>query len=142
MTSLAWTTALELGEQVMDDTHREFVDLVNAMLLADDAQFGDRLQAFREHAERHFGEEDRQMQAGYPSSECHVEEHRAVIASVLQVQMRVKDGDIATGRRLAAELARWFSMHTEEMDRGLAMWMQKRRLGGVRVTISRRVPAV
>lgn len=141
MTHLIWNPALELGERLMDDTHREFVELVNGMLSADDLVLGDRLQEFREHAERHFGEEDRQMQAGYSSGECHIEEHRAVLTSVLQVQVLVKEGDYAIGRRLAMELARWFPVHTEEMDRGLAIWLQKQRLGGARILISRRVPA-
>lgn len=141
MSHLDWTPTLELGERSMDDTHREFVELVNALLAADDADLADRLQEFREHAERHFAEEDRHMQGGYPSGECHIEEHRAVLASVLEVQLRVKEGDYATGRRLASELARWFPMHTDEMDRGLATWLQKQRLGGARVVISRRTAA-
>ena len=34
-----WTDAYLLGYQPMDETHREFVEIVDAMLAADDARF-------------------------------------------------------------------------------------------------------
>jgi hemerythrin len=47
-------------------------------------------------------------------------------------------GNLDVGRRFARELARWFPEHTTEMDKGLAAWAQKQRLGGARIVISRR----
>ena len=42
------------------------------------------------------------------------------------------------GRRLAAELARWFPEHTLAMDAGVAKWAVTRRAGGAPITIRRR----
>jgi hemerythrin len=58
------------------------------------------------------------------------------------VQALVTQGNIAVGRRLALELARWFPEHTDAMDRGLAQWVLKQRLGGVRVSLQPRRPQV
>jgi len=138
---LRWTDSLRLGETGMDDTHAEFVVLVNALLEADDAGVPAALDRFAEHARRHFGEEDRQMQTtGYPSAGCHLDEHAAVLASVDQVREVVARGDVGEARRLAFELARWFPEHTTHMDSGLAMWVIKRATGGAPLVFRRREP--
>ena len=52
-----WTDSYLLGYPPMDDTHREFVVIVDAMLQSADAEFGTHLQAFADHAHRHFEQE-------------------------------------------------------------------------------------
>ncbi|MBS0337686.1 MAG: hemerythrin domain-containing protein [Proteobacteria bacterium] len=122
----------------MDATHREFVDIVDAILSAQDAEVAPLLAKFAQHAEKHFDEEREWMQStDFPAADCHIDEHEAVMASVRQVAEVVALGDVAEGRRLATELARWFPGHADYMDAPLAQWMAKRRMGGVPVVIRR-----
>jgi hemerythrin len=131
---LTWKPEYEVGDASMDAAHRDFVETVSSLLAATDAELPGALSMFREHAEQHFGEEDTLMRSGdYASAQCHLDEHQAVLASIREVQERVAAGDCAVGRRLARELARWFPEHTVAMDRGLAAWATKRRLGGHKV---------
>lgn len=131
-----WNAEYEVGDASMDAAHHEFVDCVWALLNAPDDAIASALERFHAHAVRHFGEEDALMHVGgYASAECHLDEHKAVLASVDEVRALVADGNVAVARSLARELARWFPEHTVAMDKGLAAWSQKQRLGGQAIRI-------
>ncbi len=139
---LQWSDALLLGHGPMDRTHREFVEIVDAMLVDDDSRFANHLAAFIVHAQGHFGDEDRWMaESGFPAMDCHVDEHAAVLASAHEVQARVRAGDVAIGREFAAELARWFPSHAAHLDSAVAHWLVKQRSGGAPVVLRRNVLA-
>lgn len=134
-----WSDTYLLGHGGMDDAHREFVALVDDMLRCDDDRFTEALDAFAAHAERHFGDEDRWMaESGYENARCHVDEHRAVLASVREVRALPDDKRTVIGRDLARELARWFPGHADVMDQGLAKFLVRRRLGGAPITLRKR----
>ena len=76
-------------------------------------------------------------ESGFPASECHVNEHAVVLASLRGVKERLAQGDTAVCRRLALELARWFPGHADYLDSALAHWMCKQRLGGKPVVVRR-----
>jgi len=131
--------AVLLGVGEMDATHREFVERVGALMNADDANVAQALAALAEHLRRHFDEEREWMTStGFPSAACHLEEHDAVLRSVEDVQSLVAAGEVGVARALAFELTRWFSEHTDAMDRGLAKWMVKARLGGEPIVVQYR----
>lgn len=135
---LQWHDGLLLGYQPMDATHEEFVLCVAALQRASAAELPARLEAFAEHAVRHFGEEDRWMeQTQFPARECHINEHAAVLKSVREVQALLAQGYTEPCRRLAQELAQWFPGHADYLDSALAHWMCKQRLGGKPVVIRR-----
>ncbi|HEX2651449.1 MAG TPA: hemerythrin domain-containing protein [Burkholderiales bacterium] len=141
--SLAWKDDYLLGYGPMDDTHREFVALVDAMLGCEDRDFLARLEAFERHAVAHFAEEDSWMKStDFPPKDCHIDEHAAVLRSVHQVLALVRqEGDVAEGRRLAAALADWFPGHAFHLDSALSHWMVKRSHGGKPVVLRRNVIA-
>jgi len=138
--TFTWTDDYLLGYGAMDQTHREFVTIVAALLGCEDAAVEGHLEAFARHAEAHFGEEDRWMeQTGFPPRDCHIEEHAAVMNSVRQVLEVVREGDAAEGRRLARALADWFPGHAFHLDSALAQWMVKQTHGAKPVVIRRNV---
>jgi hemerythrin len=140
MSEFSWSDEYLLGYGAMDDTHREFVTIVNDLLTCDDAAVEGHLQAFARHAEAHFKEEDGWMErTDFPPRECHVDEHAAVLKSVYDVLEVVKQGDFAEARRLAAALADWFPGHAFHLDSALAQWMVKKSHGGKPVVIRRNV---
>ena len=137
---MPWSDEHLLGYAPMDETHREFVALVDALLGCEDREFSARLEVFERHAVAHFAEEDAWMEStAFPPRDCHVEEHAAVLKSVRQVLEVVKQGDVAEGRRLAAALADWFPGHAFHLDSALSHWMVKRSYGGKPVVLRRNV---
>jgi hemerythrin len=138
ITDLRWSDAFLLGYAPMDAVHREFVDTVDALLAASDAQMLDKLDAFASHATAHFRSEDDWMnETLFPARQCHIDEHAAVMKSVGEVRALVAVGQVEQGRSLARELARWFPGHADYLDSALAHWMCKQRLGGKPVVIRR-----
>lgn len=122
----------------MDDTHKEFVDLVSALLASEDSELDGYLKEFIRHAERHFSQEhDWMKETGFPAMDCHVDEHNAVMKSLREVDALVSERKPKIIRSLAEELVRWFPGHADYLDSALAQWMAKRRLGGVPVVLRR-----
>lgn len=133
-----WDDRYLLGHPRMDDTHREFVELVDALLTVEDAQLAEALDAFARHAEAHFDQENRWMELdGFPARDCHVDEHNKVLASVKEVQEELAAGNFALVRELAAALQSWFPEHADYMDSALAQWLVKRSHDGVPLVFRR-----
>ncbi len=134
----SWTDRYLLGYAPMDETHREFVDIVAAMLGAAEADLPALLDRFAAHAERHFSEELAWMRTtDFPALECHADEHEAVMKSVREVRSVVAGGDVAEARSLARALADWFPGHADYMDSALAQWISKKVFGGAPVVLRR-----
>lgn len=137
---LRWNDGYLLGYQPMDDVHEEFVHLVSQLQQAPDADLAALLDSFVTHAASHFGEEDRWMQeTDFPARKCHINEHAAVMKSVLEVRELLAQGNTAVARSLAAELAGWFPGHADYLDSALSHWMSMRRLGGKPIVLRRSV---
>lgn len=124
--SFRWSGRFELDHDEMDDIHREFVVLVDALLHASDAEIPDRLDALIEHTRHHFERETTWMQLShFPPIHCHEREHAKVMEVAAAVRERVAAGELEYGRTLAAGLAEWFEIHADTMDRVLAMWLRQ-----------------
>jgi hemerythrin len=135
---LQWTDAFLLGYEAMDDTHREFVDIVDRLLTCADADMAGVMHEFIQHAEAHFGQEkDWMEETDFPPRDCHIDDHNAVMESARQVEALVQGGDVDIGREFASELARWFPSHADYLDSALAQWLAKKKLGGVPVVLRR-----
>lgn len=133
-----WTDDYALGHPSMDDTHHEFVECVDTLLTTADANLAAALEAFAEHACRHFGEEDDAMRdTAYGSAGCHIDEHAAVLRSLDAVRAALAEGRPQVVRAFASALADWFPEHVRVMDMGLARWLIQRQLGAAPVVIRR-----
>lgn len=126
MAVLEWSAELELQTAVMDDTHREFVALLNAMGDAADGDMLASVDAFLAHTERHFAQEEQWMTAtAFPPLGCHRGEHENVLEVMREVRRRVAAGELRYARTLAAALAEWFPHHASTMDAMLAQFMHE-----------------
>lgn len=68
----------------MDEVHHEFVDIVGAMQRAKDEELSTLPKDFTTHAQAHFDAENAWMvETDFPARECHIDEHAAVMRSVL-----------------------------------------------------------
>lgn len=123
---LAWSGDFVLGEAAMDDTHREFVELLNRVGAAADVDLLAALDDFIAHTEAHFGQEDGWMQAAaFPPLHCHQGEHANVLQVMREVRQRVAEGQIHLGAVLAKAIAEWFPHHAATMDAMLAAFMKQ-----------------
>ena len=78
------------------------------------------------------------LSSAFPSSQCHIDEHDAVLRSAHEVNQRVQGhDDLAEAHRFAGALAGWFEGHAEYMDAALSHWMINRSHGGKPVVLQR-----
>lgn len=139
MAALQWSEELALDLPRMDQTHQEFVALLQAVEGADEAALLPAWQALVEHTDAHFAQEDRWMQATrFAAGNCHSTQHQVVLKIMREGMDRARQGDLQVLRDMAAELAVWFPQHTEAMDASLAQHL--RRVGFDPVTGSVQTP--
>ena len=126
MAQLEWSDALALDLPLMDDTHREFVDLLAAVERADDAQLLPEWDALVEHTDSHFAMEDAWMASTrFASGNCHSQQHRVVLQVMREGTARARQGDLKVLRVMASELALWFPQHAQAMDAALALHLRR-----------------
>jgi hemerythrin-like metal-binding protein len=111
-----------LGIPAMDRSHREFVDLVNRMDRATDANFAYLFTDLMHHTRAHFATEDVLMRAtGFPESQAHRDEHARVLTEMEHFGQRLGRGRLARARAYVREqLPAWFERHAQLMDGPLA----------------------
>jgi hemerythrin-like metal-binding protein len=126
MTTLQWSEELELGLAYMDETHREFVDLLASAAAATDVQLLAVWQDVVAHTEDHFGREDKWMQdSAFPPGDCHTTEHNAILQVMREGARRGAAGNLSMVRQLARELGVWFAGHAQSMDNALALYLKE-----------------
>lgn len=126
MPALEWSEALSLELPLMDDTHREFVDLLAIVERADDTQLLDAWRRLVEHTQRHFDQEDRWMhETRFATGNCHSLQHRVVLQVMREGQTRAENGQLEVPRQMAQELALWFPQHAQSMDAALALHLRR-----------------
>jgi|SRR5579859_981488 len=127
MPVMEWSATLELDKGVMDETHREFIELLNRLADAPDDSMLVVLDEFIVHTEEHFAQEQHWMeQMTYPPLTCHVREHDGVLETAREVRRRVAAGETRFGLVLAKAVAEWFANHAGSMDHVLALYMKEK----------------
>jgi hemerythrin-like metal-binding protein len=122
---MEWNTAFVLGDERVDETHREFVEMVNAVGDASDEAMLAAIDALIVHTREHFEREQGWMAAtDFPPTHCHVDEHAGVLEAVLETRNYVAEGKYHVGRVLARELGAWFESHAASMDTMLVQWLK------------------
>lgn len=111
-----------LGVAQMDDTHREFVDLVNRLEDADNSDFIALFDKLLVHTDAHFGIENALMrESAFPAIHEHIDEHQRVLGELNRINRKVQEGSILIGRAYVREqLPSWFNLHAVTMDSALA----------------------
>jgi len=125
MPNLVWSDALALDLPEMDDTHREFVDLLAQVESSPDDALMATWQALVDHTVDHFGREDQWMEnTRFSSSNCHSMQHNVVLQVMQEGTKRGEAGDRPLVRQLAHELGIWFPQHAQSMDAALALHLR------------------
>lgn len=126
MSRLEWSDALSLDLPLMDDTHREFVDLLATVESAADDAVIPAWRTLVDHTQVHFDQEDRWMrETRFAAGNCHSVQHKVVLDVMREGLTRAEGGDIELLRMMAGELALWFPQHAQSMDAGLALHLRR-----------------
>ena len=120
-TLMPWTESLNTGDARMDETHQEFVDMINQILATPEDEQLPVYKAFLNHTVEHFAQEERWMLAtGFSADNCHAEHHATILETMRVVEAHYLDTDKQIITRMAEALAEWFPGHANSMDAGLA----------------------
>lgn len=112
-----------LGVDSMDDTHQEFIELVNQLGAAGDkATFVSLFAELVEHTKAHFAAENKLMaETGFPAILEHEADHLRVLGQLHRFAQKVAAGSTMMGRAYVKEqLPDWFNLHAATMDSALA----------------------
>ena len=125
-TGLNWSPQLHTGDDRMDDTHEEFVDMLNRLLATPADQQLPLYREFVAHTVEHFAQEERWMIAtGFAPDNCHASHHATILETLNAVVAHYEQGDTEIIGRLAEALVEWFPQHAASMDAGLALHMKE-----------------
>jgi hemerythrin len=118
----------QLGLPDMDQTHREFIAIVNRCQGLNKADFMALFDELFEHTREHFASEKRLMEeSGFPAIREHDDEHRRVLGELDQLRRRMIERDSTTSARTYVELGlpMWFALHAATMDSALAAHLKR-----------------
>lgn len=119
-----------LGLDEVDQTHREFIALLNSMLDTDKQQFVTAFSRLVEHTRDHFANEKQLMQkSGFPAMAEHHAEHQRVLGELERFLQKALQGNIAFARAyMQQQLPGWFELHLATMDSALVAHLQQFKL--------------
>jgi hemerythrin-like metal-binding protein len=125
--TLTWSDDLVMNMDKMDQTHREFVDLLAATELAPEDKLIASFIELIAHTEEHFSGENQWMQdVSFGPGGCHTDEHDMILKVMREALRRgQEDGNLQMVRQLTGELAVWFDGHAKRMDAVLAMFLKE-----------------
>ena len=127
---MPWTEHHSLGVAEMDATHRDFVDLADALQSASDAEFPALFAQLHEHTRAHFENEGRLMKAcRFPAIGEHHNEHLRVLGELAHFSRSLSRGRLDLARQYARNLPDWFATHLATMDAALAACLKQRGMG-------------
>jgi len=118
---------LLVGFKPIDDLHREFQDILDALTDPTEADFGKDLLGLHKHLLRHCAiEEEFMRQEDYPHIDRHRLEHQHLLESVSDARRRFDGDDVDGTRRFCFDLLDWFRIHAQTEDAQLAAFLEGR----------------
>ncbi|MCS7100254.1 MAG: hemerythrin family protein [Burkholderiaceae bacterium] len=117
--------AIFVGFKPIDDLHREFQDIVDALSDPAEADTGAHLLALHEHLLRHCALEEQYMRdEGYPHYARHRRAHEQLLEAVAEMRRRYDANDLDAVRRFGPQLLQWFAAHAAQEDAPLAAFLK------------------
>ncbi len=119
--------AFQLNLPEMDETHREFLGLLNLLSEAKGRDFEKLFQSLYEHTKKHFAHEKELMEeSGFAAIAEHVDEHQRVLGELNKLNRKVSKGAIGFARAYVKDrLPEWFRLHLATMDVALAAHLKQ-----------------
>lgn len=111
-----------LGIEIIDETHKEFITLLNLIEIADDRVFPILFERLIAHTMLHFKLEEKLMEeSNFPAIAEHIDEHQRILGEFNRFKERIDVGLVAFGRNyLHTSMPVWFRLHASTMNSALA----------------------
>ncbi len=131
--AIAWTPALSIGIQEIDDQHQELfyraAKLLEGIVGDDREEVGRLLDFLGEYVVKHFGTEERWMvESGYPDYAAHKGEHDRFMQDYLRMQVEYehKGPTALMGMRVNNWVGAWLRDHISRTDMDLGRYLAKK----------------
>ena len=117
-----WLPEYQLGHEVMDNIHQEFIALLNELLAKRGQAFYDDFSLLIRHTKEHFAFEEIEMEKlQLASRHEHRGEHQRILSEMDFFFTKAKNGRCSFARAyLKEQLPHWLRQHTATMDADLA----------------------
>jgi hemerythrin-like metal-binding protein len=123
---MPWDERYVLGVAEMDATHRDFVELADALLVAGDDEFPALFAELHDHTRRHFDNEGKLMKScRFPAIGEHNSEHLRVLGELAHFSRGVAAGRLGMARNYVKGLPEWFATHLATMDSALSACLKR-----------------
>jgi hemerythrin-like metal-binding protein len=123
---MPWDERYTLGVAEMDATHRDFVELADALLIAGDDEFPALFAELHDHTRRHFDNEGKLMKScRFPAIGEHNSEHLRVLGELAHFSRGVAAGRLGMARNYVKGLPEWFATHLATMDSALSACLKR-----------------
>jgi hemerythrin len=114
-----------VGFKPIDDLHKEFESILEALNDPAEADYGAHLLALHEHLLRHCDtEESFMLQENYSHYARHKRAHEHLLDSVSEVRRKFDAGDVDAVHRYSSDLMNWFAIHASSEDAELAAFLK------------------
>jgi len=118
-------TDILVGFKPIDDLHREFQSILDALNDPGEAEYGEDLLALHEHMLRHCATEEQYMlQENYPHYARHKRAHEHLLESIAEARRKFDANDLDGVHRFSHELMSWFAIHAQQEDAELAGFLK------------------
>ena len=130
MILLEWNDSFSVGDQVLDDQHKELFVIINDMAILyykkDEHRLVEIIDRLLDYADSHFALEEEFMEKiKYPKIEEHKVLHREMIEQAKFLKQEFKDRPGTAANRLSTFAAYWLTHHINEADYGYIEYAKK-----------------
>jgi hemerythrin len=130
----AWDKSLEVGNQQIDDQHKQLVEALNDFLKARDekrsnSELKKSLDFLNDYTIKHFFDEEQlQRKYGYPDYENHKKLHDGLkkVVRDLQVQLIMKGSSEALFDEVQTKVGDWLIAHIKTQDTRIGVHLKEK----------------
>ena len=109
----------------IDDDHRSILALASQLMRCPEREVPEIYRRLVTKLERAFGEEQNLMEESFfPATQCHLEQHARVMATLHRLHPAVMLGDCNSARRIGGKLlSDWLTLHASTQDAVMGVWV-------------------
>ena len=136
---ITWEESYELGIELIDNQHKQLVDLINKLYqacLAGNAtvasSFKDAMGHMVEYVRFHFGaEQDLMNRANYPNFGEHKKQHEVLIKDILEAAKAYSEGKKFVPHTFVRTLRDWVLGHIAVSDKAYSKYIAEQKMKGL-----------
>lgn len=132
MAIIAWDKSIILNVRLIDDQHKELVDLINSFYESirkkePNTAILELLQGLLDYTRFHFtAEQDLMRKHNYPGLQDQLKEHKDFIQHITDCHTRISEGKLVVSLEVTSFLRTWLIDHIKGTDKKLAEFLNQR----------------